>query len=34
MSESRSHEQLATELGAALRARGWLCATAESCTGG
>ena len=34
MSESRSHEELAIELGAALRARGWLCATAESCTGG
>ena len=34
MTESRSHEQLAIELGAALRARGWLCATAESCTGG
>lgn len=25
---------LASELGSALRARGWLCATAESCTGG
>ena len=34
MTESSSHEQLAIELGAALRARGWLCATAESCTGG
>jgi nicotinamide-nucleotide amidase len=34
MSEALSLEQLAIELGAALRARGWLCATAESCTGG
>ena len=28
------HEALAIALGEALRARGWLCATAESCTGG
>jgi nicotinamide-nucleotide amidase len=28
------HERRAMALGAALRARGWLCATAESCTGG
>jgi len=34
MSPSPSHEELAIDLGAALRARGWLCATAESCTGG
>ena len=34
MSAKRSHGQLAVELGVALRARGWLCATAESCTGG
>lgn len=27
-------DELARELGAALSARGWLCATAESCTGG
>ena len=27
-------DELARDLGAALRARGWLCATAESCTGG
>jgi len=34
MSPSPSRERLAVELGAALRARGWLCAAAESCTGG
>ncbi|MEP7274818.1 MAG: CinA family protein [Betaproteobacteria bacterium] len=28
------HEALASALGAALHARGWLCAAAESCTGG
>lgn len=28
------HGKLATRLGAALRARRWLCAAAESCTGG
>nr|WP_322996405.1 CinA family protein [Castellaniella sp.] len=30
----RESRALAGELGAALRALGWLCATAESCTGG
>lgn len=34
MNGDAAHERLATALGAALRARGWLCATAESCTGG
>ena len=28
------HAHHAAALGEALRARGWLCATAESCTGG
>lgn len=31
---SRDERELAAALGAALRARGWRCATAESCTGG
>lgn len=34
MSASRPHAALAAELGATLRALRWLCATAESCTGG
>jgi nicotinamide-nucleotide amidase len=34
MKEAHAHEALATELGVALRRRGWRCATAESCTGG
>lgn len=34
MNGDAAHERLATALGAALRARRWLCATAESCTGG
>ena len=34
MSDTTRHDALAAALGDALRARGWLCTTAESCTGG
>ena len=34
MSDTTGHAALASDLGDALRARGWMCATAESCTGG
>ena len=34
MSDTTRHAALAAALGEALCARGWLCATAESCTGG
>jgi len=34
LNEDPLHERHAVALGEALRARGWLCATAESCTGG
>jgi nicotinamide-nucleotide amidase len=34
MSDEALHESRAAALGAALQARGWRCATAESCTGG
>ena len=34
VNKARGHDARAAALGEALRARGWMCATAESCTGG